>query len=337
MTDSDKMLLRLSDYRLLDTSGRPMRDTDILIFWNIINMFRNSDQKLWVVRGDSDVNLSRQFNGVDSRQPELLAQYIFMVGEKGRICWNEKRFLDPEDTSADNFRNNCKLLGKVLASSRKGSEGRSRRMAAFMSENQTFVAQFISGAIDMAVDKYVALPPESRRIVNRYYLAVVHTINPSEFRSRSPFVSLTEDIDVADGFGKDVTIFGWVPKFYQPYYIRHGFATEAVSVLRDAELPYLTQPVYPEQAEVSVLCGILPHFIIGFASGNNFYVNPAVFTTMDLFRQCHCFSDMQQLRKDIIKNGLLVDQDKFEEFCRMTSYKRYFTSNGLQYRIQSIN
>jgi hypothetical protein len=35
-----------------------------------------------------------------------------MAGEKGRICWDQIKYLDPDDTSLDNFRSICKALKK---------------------------------------------------------------------------------------------------------------------------------------------------------------------------------------------------------------------------------
>lgn len=41
-------------------------------------------------RGESDENLRNQFEWADSNCPDVLADMLFMVGEKGRMCWMMK-------------------------------------------------------------------------------------------------------------------------------------------------------------------------------------------------------------------------------------------------------
>jgi hypothetical protein len=94
--------------------------------------------------------------------------------------------------------------------------------------------------------------------------------------------------------------------------------------------------VYPEQKEIALRCGILPHFIIGFKAGRNFYVNPAIFRSMDNMEKLDTFRKLCTFKRSIICNGLEVDQTNFEEFCRKTNFKRFYTFDGNEYEIHCL-
>ena len=112
--------------------------------------------------------------------------------------------------------------------------------------------------------------------------------------------------------------------------------SENKKVVMDIGMPYCDTPVYPEQKEISLRCGFLPHFIIGFKVENEFYVNPAVFTSIDKMHAMESFKDLCKYRRHLMSYGLEVDQAGFEEFCKQTNYKRYYSYNGVKYNIYCL-
>lgn len=52
------------------------------------------------MRGESNENLDRQFYA-DTRNPVMLAERLFLIGEKARVCWTKNCFVDSDDTSLE--------------------------------------------------------------------------------------------------------------------------------------------------------------------------------------------------------------------------------------------
>ena len=112
--------------------------------------------------------------------------------------------------------------------------------------------------------------------------------------------------------------------------------TTSKSDIKQFGFPCCDTPVYPEQKEVSLRCGILPHFIIGFQAGCHFYVNPAIFSTMNKLEEIDSFQELCTFKKHLLLYGLDIDQSDFKEFCRKTNFKRYYTYDEGKYHLHSI-
>ena len=143
---------------------------------------------------------------------------------------------------------------------------------------------------------------------------------------------------MADQFTSDATIYGWVPRSQMRKRLKsiEFVVTENYFHVKRLGLPYCETPVYPEQKEIALRCGILPHFIIGFKVGRYFYVNPAIFRSMDNMEKLGTFRKLCTFKRNIICNGLEVDQTNFEEFCRKTNFKRFYTFDGNEYEIHCL-
>lgn len=309
----------LSNSKLVKENSEVPTQAELLMLWEFLNMLIGSRYSTFIMRGESNENLKAQYNcGIE--MPELLAQCIFMAGEKGRICWNAKKYLDPDNTSPENFESICKALKKDIVDGCKGCSSRTHLMQNFYSRNQKFCNDF--EYIDNLVSIYGQLSINDRKRVNLYYLSIAHTINSHKYKRASSFVSTTTNSHVANQFTNDATIYGWVPRIQMQkrknsieYVI-----TQNCSHVKQLGLPYCETPVYPEQKEIALRCGILPHFIIGFKVGRYFYVNPAILRSMDKMEELDTFRKLCAFKRHIICNGLEVDQTNFEEFCRKTNF-----------------
>ena len=128
----------LSKSKIIKGNGEILLQNELVKLWHFLNMLTGSRYSTIIMRGESNENLREQYN-YDTNTPDLLAQCIFMAGEKGRICWNEKKFLDPDDTSVENFCAICKTLNKSIKEGRKsGNTNRTQKIQDFFSRNQEF-------------------------------------------------------------------------------------------------------------------------------------------------------------------------------------------------------
>lgn len=71
--------------KLLNDEGIALSQDELLKLWNFYQMMVGSTLSTFILRGDSDENLRSQFD-TDTQNPTLLAKYLFIVGEKGRMC-----------------------------------------------------------------------------------------------------------------------------------------------------------------------------------------------------------------------------------------------------------
>ena len=328
----------LSRCRLLNDEAETLSQEELMKLWGLYNMMVGSTLSTFILRGESDENLRSQF-GTDTQNPTMLAKYLFMVGVKGRMCWNNKEFLNPDNNTPENFRKICIALKRYINEGCRSKTGRSFKMRDFYDRNTEFCRALDD--IDEIVTKYAKLKSKVRRAVNLYYLAIAHTINSYGYKKASSFVSATTDADVAQEFTDDICIYGWVPKepagvSRREYRTIDYVVTEKEALVKQTGMPYCEAPVYPEQREISLRCGFLPHFIIGFKVKNNFYVNPAVFSSMDKLQEKRTFKELIQYKSRLLRCGLEVDQTNFEEFCRLTKFMRYYTYDGAKYEVYCL-
>lgn len=322
--------------KLKNHNDEDLPQEDVQKLWFFYNMMKWTRACSFVMRGESNGNLMEQFE-TNANNPALLAKYLFMTGEKGRICWENRKYLDPDDTRKENFEAICKALARYIREGCRGDSGRAQKIRDFYNRNEAFCSAFDS--IDDIASRYEKLKAKDRRIVNLYYLTVAHTINSYEYRRASSMVSTTTDVNVAEKFTADVRIYGWVPRednSYARIKTIDVVDTQETEYIKRKGLPFYDSPVYPDQKEVAMRCGFLPHFIIGFMVGSKFYVNPAISRSIDKMHEMRSFQELNTFKYRMIMYGSDVDQSNFEDFCRMTKYKRYYTFDGKNYEIHCL-
>lgn len=323
--------------KLKNHNDEDLPQEDVQKLWGFYNMMKWTRGCSFVMRGESNENLIEQFEA-DANNPALLAKYLFMTGEKGRICWENRKYLDPDDTRKENFEAICKALARYIREGCRGDSGRAQKIRDFYNRNEAFCCAFDS--IDDIASRYAKLKAKDRRIVNLYYLTVAHTINSYEYRKASSMVSTTTDVNVAEKFTADVCIYGWVPREDNSCARMKTIDvvdTQKTEFIKRKGLPFYDSPVYPDQKEVAMRCGFLPHFIVGFMVGSKFYVNPAISRSIDKMQEMRSFQELNTFKHRMIMYGLDVDQSNFEDFCRMTKYKRYYTFDGKNYEIHCLD
>jgi hypothetical protein len=338
MNSFDNLFFVLSNKRLINSTGVDLTHDELLKLWEFYNLFTGSVYSRLIMRGESNENLGRQFHA-DTHNLFLLAERLFLTGEKARACWANDWFVDPDDTSRENFERICESLFHYLHDGARGKGKRADRIRAFCERNVGFTKALEN--IPQIVKEYVKLDHSDRRTANLHYLSLSHTINSLEYRRASGFISTTTDTQVAEQFTEDAMIYGWVPRTTDTVCCLGRTIDNVVvgnsKTLKQMGLPYPDTPVYPDQKEISIRCGLLPHFIIGFTAGNDFYVNPAIFPAIDKMHELTSFRALSRYRRHLQQWGLEVNQEGFEDFIRQTGFSRYFTFDGDEYRIHTVD
>ena len=332
-----KMFLMLSNFRLLNSNGDELTQEELNKLFEFYNMMSGSLNSRFIFRGESNRNLMRQFN-FDTRTPDMLSECLFMTGEKGRICWTETEGINPDDVSTGNFLRICTSLAKYIDEGLRAGGNRTKRIKAFCEKEEKFYDGIKKGETFVGI--YEGLKPEVKRIVNLYYLTIAHTIGDKEYKEFSEYISTTTNAGIADRFAHDACIFGWVPYNIWKRRTRKSTIdivdTNQMSEMQSTGLPYCESAVFPNQEEIAIRCGLLPHFIIGYAVGRNFYVNPAIFNAIDRMHEMGTFREKCSYKRSIQLHGLEINQENFEEFCQRTNFKKYFTFDGYDYAMHRM-
>lgn len=321
----------LSNLKLLNTNGSELSHEQLLELWEFYNMLKGSRNSSFILRGDSDKNLRRQFN-VDTGTPGILAECLFMTGVKGKMCWTENGGFNPDDYSTENFANICRSLANYIDNGLSAPGNKLRRMKAFCINNKSFCKKIKNEAALVKI--YEKLGYEDRRKVSLYYLALSHTINDPLYRDTSGFVSTTTNPEEAEKFFRNIYVYGWVPRNH-PRTIDLVDINNSMEEIKRTGLPYYNIAVYPGQEEIALRCGLLPHFMIGFTVGKNFYVNPAIFAAIDKMHGITSFRELSEYKTKLQWYGLIIDQRNFVEFIRKTNFKRYYTFDGTKYAMHN--
>lgn len=330
-------MVLLSNFRLLCSNGDELAQDELNKLFEFYNMMSGSLNSRFIFRGESNRNLMRQFN-VDTRTPNVLSECLFMTGEKGRICWSETEGISPDDVSTENFLRICTSLAKYIDEGLKAGGNRTKRIKAFCEKEVKFYDGIKKG--ETFVEVYEELKPEVKLKVNLYYLAIAHTIGDKEYREISGYISTTTNAVIANRFTHDACIFGWVPQNIWKLKARKRMIdyvdTNRMSEMQSTGLPYCESAVFPNQEEIAIRCGLLPHFIIGYAVEQNFYVNPAIFNAIDRMHEMGTFREKLSYKRRIQLHGLEINQENFEEFCKRTNFKKFFTSEDGVYAMHRV-
>lgn len=329
--------LMLSNFRLLNSNSNELTQEELNKLFEFYNMMSGSLYSRFIFRGESDRNLMRQFN-VDTKTPGILSECLFMTGEKGRICWAENEGINPDDVSTGNFLRICTSLATYFDEGLRAGGNRTKRIKAFCEKEEKFYDGIKKGETFVGI--YEELKPEEKRKVNLYYLAIAHTIGDKEYREISGYISTTTNAVIANRFAHDACIFGWVPYNIWKRRARRRTIdyvdTNQMSEMQSTGLPYCDSAVFPNQEEIAIRCGLLPHFIIGYAVKQNFYLNPAIFNAIDRMHEMGTFREKLRYKNRIQLHGIEINQENFEEFCQRTNFKKYFTFDGDDYTMHRM-
>jgi hypothetical protein len=258
-------------------------------------------------------------SSISSNDPNYteLQYRLFLIGEKSKKYFSEKYFDFNRSWTFDINEINDKVCNFIFDSINDSiKRNKIVNVQSFFSRNELFKQYFLDKANNKKAfcKNLLSLPAEMRLKARNYYLRLLHQIGSINYRDRSNMLSTSRMHSIAKQFAngtesrKGIIIHAWEPVFsrYNLNLKRHG-------------LPTYTGKPYPRQNEISLMAGILPHYIIGLEilSEKKMFLNPNMFSNP---------SD-----KNVFINGFEINQDAFVEIIQNTNYSSYFTSNGVNH------
>lgn len=255
-----------------------------------------------IYRGDSMENLCRKLN-VSYNQKEIdiptLLERLFMVGEKAqRFYTNDENFKINE---AYDF-----VFENIMNYFSTSLKNKNKHTIAFFDRNIT-LKEFFSNRSnkELFLEKISDATKQERIAIRNYYLTLLHQLASIGYKKKSHLVSTSKHYNIAEKFGREVILHCW-----QPIQMERN-------IIKKYKLPAYSVGPYDYQKELSIIGGILPHFISGLEiiKTKEFYPNPNIF--------------INEITNEHFLNGLEIDQSNFENIINSTNYKITLETDGI--------
>lgn len=286
-------------------------------FFSFIKSLKSSKRVRFVFRGNSNII---KYYDTDVDNIPLLSHCIFCIGDKG-CYFLQKKLIDFKEIFPviwNKFNDKvCKLNFR--------SEQTKQHVLHFLKCNPEIQQYFSNEQNRKSFECISDLPIEDRKKVADYYLSILHTIGKSA-NGKSFFLSASKNYMVADEFKgtNSIIIYGWLPKkVINNHIIKYIDVEKYSSFVKKIGLPTCNVPIYPEQREICIKCGLLPNYIIGFQHDNKFYINPNILKT--------------QWHDNIVYDGLDIDQKNFNDLLTKSKYSQSFIYYDGDYYLISVN
>ena len=305
--DFHKLLSSITDFTC---QNRTLTHQENELFDDFCTSFSKYRNRTIVYRG---TKLPLQ---VFTKRIEELPGFLFMLGDKA-IAFKEGD-IDPF-RDVDYFpRENASILYDTIhdifccPKTVFKSSNSKNKWYEFRDNNSYFVDFFIdSNNKGIFTDNLVKL--HDVRAFD-YYYAFVHTIG-SKLQLGNSQLSSSTSLKQAEKFQKNgIMIVGWIPETKKGFQLKSENINIVNDVLRKKDLPTYDISLYPEQKEICLKYGLLPHFIVGYRIKNTFVINHNLINDLGTGR----------LYNDIIDNGIKIDQTKFKDKLSRTALKHYY-------------
>lgn len=284
------------------------------IFMKFICDFSKLNNRHIIYRGES--NLQKHYN-TDLTNVKLLADLIFMVGQKGRNYISDKEKFTTNGISDYEFNEIFMKFHDKVCNLRFNSPSTKTVMSRFLENNPKFRDFFKDiRNKNIFISNFEKCSEEDKLLIKDYYVAILHSIGKSGFNNSFMISSSTSKKIALNFQGQEngILLCGWVPILDYSTQLVPSFINDR-KFLEQKGFPIATEPVYPEQKEILIKGGILSHYLLGFKDNKgNFHINPALFSTIEQGRSI----------KDIINKGFIIDQSDFNEKLEQTNYKKSF-------------
>lgn len=260
-----------------------------------------------IYRGDSLSNLCHRLNikfEENSTNITELLRRLFMVGEKAKryLVFDENFSID----DIDNY-----VFKKIFKYFEDSLRSKNSNTVYFFKRNSFLKDFFSEKSNKKRFIEIVSNASENEKIqIRNFYLILLHQLAAINYKTKSHLVSTTKDYKIAELFANQnrdanrLILHCWQP------------IQKELQIIRKYNLPnYYVGPFY-YQKELSILGGILPHFISGIELKltNKFYPNPYIFKN--------------EISEETFLNGLKIDQGNFDNILRLTNYKRSLITDG---------
>ena len=270
-------------------------------------------------RGDKLKNLFERlgiFYNEDEPDYKQLLDRLFMVGEKSRNFYADEFFKASSSRSIKIDDCNEKVFKYIFDNINDSIKSKNSSTIAFFDKNEEFKQFFLNEKDNKETFlKAFSSANENEQIYfKNYYLTLLHQLDAINYKNSSHVVSTSLDSSVAQKFamaklsGKSVILHCWTPK------------NNEINNFKKHGLPKYKNAPYKNEKEVSILAGILPHYIIGLQviEDEVFFINPNIFSN--------------PVNDNLFIQGFNINQDGFDEIIKLTKYKKSFESQGNKIR-----
>lgn len=304
----------LNSLCICDSDMNELELNDVQKVKSFVHSFVPSHGKTIVYRGNG--HLDKQFNLEEKGTKVTLPEYLFSFGDKSYYFWVDDVKADINSLDRRIFISIWDHIHKTITKVRRiHSINLRQHIRTFINGNEEFVAYFKDTTNKQAfLNQIMGYKPGIQKQIRDYYLGFIHTRG---CKPDTSFLSTSRNYKVAKKFAgeKGIILVGWVVNNntlkHQNTYIDANDCQN--KIIQNLGLPTYSLSLYPEQQELSLKCGLLPHYMLGFQMDNDFIVNPSM------------VHDIQhRTKEDIIENGFNIDQSKIFNWLKNTSYKRIY-------------
>lgn len=307
------------NYNLLTCKGYDMSalsEEDLVLYNEFVNLllspkYRGGKQLIY--RGDK--NIHEKYN-TDTKDLTMLSTLIFMVGDKAAYFREEKLKYKIKDESIYSFLFD-KFADKVCDPQKFKNNQTQCVVDLFLDSNPQIRTFFGNKDNKVLFAKKIKESNDKDSIID-YYFSLLQLIGKSA-NGASYFLSSSKSFKIADFFRNDedkgIILIGWVPSKRKKKFIISYEDTEKLNTkIKGLELPIYERSPYPEQREICLKCGMLPHFIIGFLHKDDFVINPHL---LDFMRN----NDADVEFKNMLRRGFKIDQSNFNDWVSKTNFR----------------
>lgn len=272
-----------------------------------------------IYRGESYSNLKSKLR-MEGNTPDYnkLNDFLFLIGEKGKLYRKEYRDRVKDKQKLFNIDDaSIKFLRYIFKKNNKILNTNSKVIKEFKVQNPKFNYFFSER---MNEEKFVEiikdLSHEEKLKIRDYYLRPLHHLGVIGYFNNSIFLSTTTDIEVAKKFSgterepHSIIFVSWISNSKR----FHSLSSESIKPLSLSVLPTYQRSYYPRQKEISMIGGILPHYIVGYikVDTQELELNPNLFSTTK------CFDE-------VMINGFDIDQTQFTKKIKETDYEIFYS------------
>lgn len=270
-------------------------------------------------RGDKLKNLFDRL-GIfyDETEPDYkqLVSRLFMIGEKSRNFYSDEFFQTHNNRTIRIDDCDENVFNYIFDNINSSLKSKNTYTKSFFDKNEKFKQFFLNKAANKKIFSSAILTAEKNEQVffKNYYLTLLHQLGSINYRDSSHLVSTSKDYKIAKSFAGD--------NFSSRRIVIHAWTTvnARLSKFKKYGLPKYSGMPYKSQNEISILAGILPHYIIGLQiiDDENFFINPNIF--------------INPITDNLFIDGLNINQDDFDNVLRQTNYRKSFEVQGSKIR-----
>lgn len=270
--------------------------------------------------GDKRLNVEY---GYDTNRVEILSKHLFLYGDKGKLFYDELKQKADNNNFAVIYRKNFefiyKKLYKILVNTGNLRSIKTRNQISKLDNLNEFQAYFMEVTIEDWCNEIEKLNDTDKTILKNYYLSFLHTVGSAGFGSNSYFLSTSLDYNFcrewydeneAEYGEKGIIIAGWTSKGS----VIKTFSEKNKQRVQRLGFPVFDSQLFPDQKEVTLMCGLLPQYIIGYFYRDKFEINPYILNL-----------NINEDISSIVENGLPVDQKDFMKCIHETGLKYYYS------------